>query len=143
MIQCVKLSFLLTQMKVITKPARNPCLWHREPPGINEVRLSKRDPPSTSGERVGSCICVVVMFPLMDTKPQRVESRRKWKVFGWGPAVTLLPVPMTELQFPPELLKETVGCLFDSFLPLSLRGLFGSLCGLVTHTMLLFCRQVA
>lgn len=68
---CETFTFLLTQMKVIPEPARNRVPWHREPPGINEVKLSKRDPPRLSGERAGSCICVVVMFPLMDTKPQR------------------------------------------------------------------------
>lgn len=38
-----------------------------------------------------------------DTAPKPGERMRKWKEFGPGAAVTSLPVPMTELHFPPEL----------------------------------------
>lgn len=62
-----------------------------------------------------------------------------------GAAVTLFPVPMTELQFPPQLEKECKDCegtlqLIPPTVPVSL---FDSLCGLVTHAMLLFCLQLA
>lgn len=60
-----------------------------------------------------------------------------------GAAVTQLPVPMTELQFPPGWQKRLCEFVFVSFLPLFLFGVFDSLCGLVAHTMLLFCPQLA
>lgn len=68
-------------------------------------------------------MCVVVMFPTHGEAGLKGEVEGVWS----GAAVTLLPVPMTELQFPPELLKESVRqtlshythCLCDLFDALS------------------------
>lgn len=87
-------------------------------------------------------ICFYRHVPLMDTTPRQTWLWRKWKAFGLGAAVTLLPVPMTELLFPKEVSKEAQRARCASFLPLSPFGLSSSFCGRVTHTMLLFWLQL-
>lgn len=58
------------------------------------------------------------MFPLMDKNLQQNVAHEEVEGVWLGAAVTLLPAPMTELQFPPEMLKEAVLARFVSFLPL-------------------------
>lgn len=96
-------------------------IWHGRLPVNNEARGSHR---LSVGETIRCArrfaSAFVVTIPLLVGR-----LRQTWfseEVEGVGPAVTLLPVPMTVLHFPSQLLKETVGAHFASVLPLIHHG---------------------
>lgn len=85
-------------------------MWPPNLHGVNKVASITRrwSEAEVLQVHMWACICFCRHVPLLDTTPRQTRHWRKWKVFGLGAAVTLLPVPMTELQFPRELSKETL-----------------------------------